>query len=67
MSIPVLVKSPIFIMSRLLKRAAIISRLFFAASRISFSVLLFLFEIFAISVLLSVRENDNMPFRQLLG
>jgi hypothetical protein len=34
-------------MSRRFKRAAIISRLFFAAFLISFSRLLFLFEIFA--------------------
>src|SRR5215208_4671552 len=51
---PALVKSPIFIKSRLLKRAAIISRLFFAAFSISLSFDLFLFEIYDIRFLFSI-------------
>jgi hypothetical protein len=51
---PALVKSPIFIKSRLLRRAAIISCLFFAAFSLSFSFDLFLFEIYDIRFLLSI-------------
>src|SRR5688572_14072027 len=54
MSKPALVKSPIFIISRRLRPAFIISCLFFAAFSISLSFDLFLFDMFAIAFLLSI-------------
>jgi hypothetical protein len=47
-SIPALVSSPIFTRSRRLSCAAMLSHLFLAASRTSFSLRLFLFEMSAI-------------------
>jgi hypothetical protein len=48
-SIPALVNNPIFINSLRLNRAATNSRLFFAAIFLSFSLVLSLFEIYAIA------------------
>jgi hypothetical protein len=57
MSIPALVNSPIFSMSRLFRPAAISSRLFFAATIDAFSLVLSLFGLFAIACSLLLTEG----------
>jgi hypothetical protein len=66
MSMPALVKSPIFIRSRRFKPAAISSRRLFAAVCRSFSRFLFLFEIFAIKIILLRLELILQPSWKVL-